>query len=217
MQPPITDTGVKGFLKWLQRDQPVIYARVAPALPTVAPRAFSGYAKRMRTLRGIYRGSYTRPSQALGQYSDYTSAAGSSTYASTPVTVNYSSQLSAPISYQGDPAYTTPTPSSVPIDTGSTSGAGSIANAANSGSSTASTVGAIGSAISSVASQLLSAANMSALMNLVSAQLGKAQAGTSPSNVSSKSLGIPTAGATSTTTILVLLALVGGAAWVILE
>jgi len=37
----ITDTGIRGFLKWLQQDQPGIYARAAPIIAQQVPDAFS--------------------------------------------------------------------------------------------------------------------------------------------------------------------------------
>ena len=37
----ITDTGIRGYLKWLQQDQPGIYARAAPIIAQQVPEAFS--------------------------------------------------------------------------------------------------------------------------------------------------------------------------------
>jgi|SRR5882724_96011 len=42
-RPEITDTGLKGFLKWLQREQPGIYKAVAPQIAKAVPRGFSDY------------------------------------------------------------------------------------------------------------------------------------------------------------------------------
>jgi hypothetical protein len=39
----ITSTGPKGFLTWFKREQPAIYAQIAPALQQKYPQAFSGY------------------------------------------------------------------------------------------------------------------------------------------------------------------------------
>lgn len=59
---PITDTGIQGFLKWLQspQGQPAIYAKIAPELPRKAPQLFSEFeangglgAYQMRTLEGL--------------------------------------------------------------------------------------------------------------------------------------------------------------------
>jgi len=37
----IIDTGLRGYLKWLRRDQPGIYRKVAPVLAAKIPEAFS--------------------------------------------------------------------------------------------------------------------------------------------------------------------------------
>jgi hypothetical protein len=39
----ITDTGVRGYLRWLQRDQPGIYKAIAPKIATLVPQAFTDY------------------------------------------------------------------------------------------------------------------------------------------------------------------------------
>lgn len=39
----ITDTGIRGYLKWLQQDQPGIYTLIAPHLAQQAPEAFSDF------------------------------------------------------------------------------------------------------------------------------------------------------------------------------
>lgn len=41
--PVITDTGMKGFLKWLQWDSPGLYQRAAPLIAQRVPEAFSTY------------------------------------------------------------------------------------------------------------------------------------------------------------------------------
>jgi len=40
---PITDTGVRGYLKWLQQDQPNLYKAIAPHLVQRSPHAFSDH------------------------------------------------------------------------------------------------------------------------------------------------------------------------------
>ncbi len=51
----IQDTGVRGYLKWLQQDQPGIYAVIAPHIVQQAPEAFSDYEQShaMGTLMGL--------------------------------------------------------------------------------------------------------------------------------------------------------------------
>lgn len=43
MTAAITATGLKGFLKWLQQDQPAVYAATAAAIAKAAPKGFSGF------------------------------------------------------------------------------------------------------------------------------------------------------------------------------
>lgn len=40
---PVTATGTKGFLQWLQQFQPAVYAKIAPELPRKAPQLFSQF------------------------------------------------------------------------------------------------------------------------------------------------------------------------------
>ncbi len=56
-----TDTGIRGYLKWLQRDQPGIYARVAPYIVQQAPAAFSDHeqSQAMGSLMGLADGTTT--------------------------------------------------------------------------------------------------------------------------------------------------------------
>jgi hypothetical protein len=51
----IQDTGVRGYLQWLQRDQPGIYQRIAPQLAQQVPEAFSDYeqSRAMGALMGL--------------------------------------------------------------------------------------------------------------------------------------------------------------------
>jgi len=51
----IQDTGVRGYLKWLQEDQPGIYQQIAPQLAQQVPEAFSDYeqSRAMGSLMGL--------------------------------------------------------------------------------------------------------------------------------------------------------------------
>ncbi len=51
----IQDTGIRGYLKWLQQDQPGLYAAIAPQIVAQAPEAFSDYeqSRGMSTLMGL--------------------------------------------------------------------------------------------------------------------------------------------------------------------
>lgn len=43
--PPISDTGMQGYLKWFRREQPNLYAKVAPQIYATFPRVFSDYTQ----------------------------------------------------------------------------------------------------------------------------------------------------------------------------
>lgn len=51
----IQDTGIRGYLKWLQGDQPGIYKAIAPQIAQYAPEAFSDYeqSQAMGSLMGL--------------------------------------------------------------------------------------------------------------------------------------------------------------------
>lgn len=57
----IQDTGIRGYLKWLQRDQPGIYKAIAPQVAQYAPEAFSDYeqSQAMGSLMGLGDGLTT--------------------------------------------------------------------------------------------------------------------------------------------------------------
>lgn len=233
MAKKITATGLRGFLEWFQQDQPGIYAKVAPYLPKVAPQAFSAYTRRSKTLRGIYkRGMSGRSPQRLADYC-FGGCFGGCFGADTPtcdvlasgnsfapVSVDYSSSLSTLPSYSGaGPSYTAlPTDSSGNVITcpSPSSGAsgGNLASAANTGTAGYGTTNAIGNAIGAVAGTVMNAQNAAALAALVASQLNQAANGQAPKSVSSSSLGIPVVAAKSSTTGILLLALLaGGAIW----
>jgi len=120
---PITEKGMRGFLMWLNREQPVIYAAIAPQLPLKTPQAFSDYhngawknagltrdqiINREQGLGAIYRDTFTkriRRMNGLSDLSDYASSPTSmlpdyTAYAAStasPISVDYSAQLTAGI------------------------------------------------------------------------------------------------------------------------
>lgn len=222
-QKPITATGIKGFLLWFARDQPALYAKVAPTLPKIAPGAFSNALGRLRALKGIYKTGVARRAGTIGKladYSDYTDSGPITVDYSAqldtipsysgPVTVNYTDQLSQTPTYTNDQLAADATPT--PLDTDSNGNV--IANSANTGTAAASTTGAIGSAIAAAANGSMSASQAAALATLVAQQLARAASGSTPANTSSSQFGVPTVSSgMSTTTILVLLAAAGAAAW----
>lgn len=72
MTPNITDTGIRGYLKWVQADQPNVYAIVAPMIAQKFPQAFADHEQ----------------SVALGYLSD--DATGTTTYFGDTSTFNTS-------------------------------------------------------------------------------------------------------------------------------
>lgn len=207
MSAPITATGIKGFLLWFAREQPALYAKIAPQLPKVAPKAFGNYLQDRRKLRAIYRsGVVRRAGVGISGFGDYYTlpeiSVSAPAYTSTPVTVNYSAQL-APVSYTSSV-----TPLSTSVDTGTLS---PVAIAANSGTASTSVANAIGQTVAAAASIYMTNQNAALQQSVVQSQLARAAAGLPPLNTSLAQLGIPqaTTGGTLSTGGMLLL---GGAA-----
>jgi hypothetical protein len=81
----ITDTGLRGYLKWLKRDQPGLYQLIAPHLAQQVPEAFSDFeqSRAMGTLMGL--------GEDTSQAADVADAANSG--ASTPTVTSLISNL----------------------------------------------------------------------------------------------------------------------------
>ncbi len=208
MSTPITQTGIKGFLLWFQREQPALYNKIAPTLPTVAPKAFGSYLVKQKNLRQLYMGKYARR-VAMHGFADYSSDTLPTLYVSAPsipdpVTVNYTSQLTAPISYDS---------SSIPLSTSavSTLAASPIANAANTGSIASSVANAIAQTVGAASKVYMTNTQAAQQQSVVASQLARASAGLPPLNTSLNQLGVPTVstgGSISSSTLMI----VGGAA-----
>ena len=67
----IQDTGVRGYLKWLQQDQPDIYKLIAPHLAQRAPEAFSDFEQ--SRAQGVLMGLGDGVTTYFGDSSDDTS------------------------------------------------------------------------------------------------------------------------------------------------
>jgi hypothetical protein len=172
---PITDTGVKGFLKWLQREQPGIYARAAPQIVKLVPQAFSRSMGRLgtyRTARSIVLASQDRWASGMGDLGDDTSL--------QPIDVSAA-------------AGSTSVPS---VD---------VTDAANSGATSGGVADVIGNIVSGISSLYLTQQQSNLQNQIVQAQLANAAAGRPPLNVTTGAYGIPTITAgTSTSTWLLL-------------
>jgi hypothetical protein len=221
--PPITKTGIQGFLLWFKREQPAIYNKIAPSIPKVAPKAFSNYTARRKRLGAIYRRTFARHRVGISGIGDYTSYSLPTLYvtapASTPVTVDYTAQLSAPlyanpvtVNYTSQltaPSYdssavgnnlSTPT-ANVPSSP--------VASAANTGVVGTGTATAIGALIGAAGAVYLTNQQAALQQAAVQTNLTRAAAGLPPLNTSLNALGVPTVASSSDGGTLLLL---GGAA-----
>jgi hypothetical protein len=214
---PITETGMRGFLLWFAREQPALYAKIAPQLPGAVPKAFSNYNQTQRRLGELYRGKMYAHRVGLEGFADYFTD-----YTSTPsidlsspaVSIDLSSDINA-------------TPVDVgTIDTGpqpvfnastgtfSMPAASPVATAANTGVAGTPTAQAIGQVIGAASQVFLTNQQAALQQSVLNTQLQRAAAGLPPLNTSLNQLGVPTistSGSLSTGALL-LLGLAAGAA-----
>lgn len=191
-KPPITTTGIKGFLMWFQREQPALFNKIAPQLPKVAPKAFGSYFANQKKLREIYRSGIARRT-AMSGFADYSSYTLPTLYVSAPavssdpITVNYTAQL-APPAYTASPAtLTTDNPQDMATPT-----LPPITAAANSGTASTPIANAIAQTVGAAASVYLTNQQAAMQQSIVQAQLARAAAGLPPLNTSLNANGIPT-------------------------
>lgn len=187
---PITARGVQGFLLWFQREQPAIYAKVAPQLPAMVPKAFSNYNQYARR----------KKMGALGDDS------------SDDLTDYMTTDISSPAVDVSIPSFN-PTIDTGEIDPGAVStlnyasGAtpSPVALAANTSPVASPVTTAIGQTIAA-ASQIYMTTQQAALQQqLVNTNLQRAAAGLPPLNTSLNQLGVPTvaSGISSGTMLLI--------------
>jgi len=86
-KPDISDTGLKGFLKWFQREQPNLYKQVAPALAKKYPRAFSDYNQSLAQDMGHRRSMVSMGFRGLGDDSAITDITFDSSSLQVPTSV----------------------------------------------------------------------------------------------------------------------------------
>jgi hypothetical protein len=191
----IQDTGVRGYLKWLQQDQPGLYTRVAPLIAQRVPEAFTDYEQSMA------QGALMGFAQDGGAAPGVTTYFGDSTDSFNP---------SAGASSTGTTTTTT-TPATP-----------DVASAANSGAASPSIISAITGLVSTAAQVFLGDQQLNALMAVNQAQLTRAAAGLPPLATSTGALGVPTIGGISATTaattggtLLLGLAAIVGIGWLL--
>lgn len=208
--PPIAETGLKGFLKWYQREQPAIYQKLAVQLQAQAPQAFSDYTQSMtqalRARAGVASlqrrlatrgrtGSFLPGSSALhglgDDFTDMLEASPDPQVVSTfqPVTVD---SIALPAGYNPPP---------VDTSEAANTGAGTSTNTTN---LIASIIGGVTGAYTSVMQANTAAA-------ITDVQLQRARAGLSPLNIGMNANGIPTIGGSAFAGGSATLLLIGGA------
>lgn len=198
MATQITDTGIRGFLKWFQQQQPAIYKAIAPKLPKMVPQAFSGYMnggwKYMHRV-GLGQFDTTDTGTELDMLPEITVEGNYQDLTSMP---DYTSTLT-PIS-AGDNYATLGVPT-VAIDTSS---------AANSGVTNTGVANAIASVVSAGSKAFLTVEQQNVQNQIVQTQLQRAAAGLPPLPTSLTALGVPQASISGTMSSGGMLLLLGG-------
>jgi hypothetical protein len=191
---PITDTGVRGYLKWLQQDQPNLYAYVAPLIAQKFPQAFSDHEQ----------------SVALGWLSDTTGAAiGDTTYFGESSPFDDSASVVVSTSASGS---------------SSAGAGPDVASAANTGATSTSVAQGIANLVTAAAQAAsqyqLTQAQIQQINNVNQQQAQHIAAGNPPLSISTSSFGIPFISGLSTTQTAVggtftLLAIGAGVLWLL--
>jgi hypothetical protein len=177
---------MRGFLKWLQREQPNVYKQLAPKIAATQPGVFSDYTQsRTQLMRGragmASLAARTRSLSGLGRLGQ---SDGSASDLSSQIQVVASSDLT-PVNVAVDDTYTSQLPTTN-VD---------VTDAANTtaGTPTAST-NWISQAVSGITSLWTTQAQLSTAQSITNLQLQRAQQGLSPLNIGMNANGIPTIG-----------------------
>jgi len=228
--PPITSTGMQGFLLWLQREQPEVYQKVAPKISASFPSVFSDYTQSVgqaiRARAGnlsLMRRLKMRGFSGLGDGGLMNGGAGGE---ATNVLDPTGEMSVTGMGYALNPDLT--------VNTGTLTGTGfdsidatqalneaagsaaniNIADAANTtaGTPTGTTSG-IASIISGVTGLFTTVQQQQTANQITALQLQRAQAGLAPLNIGMAANGVPTITglATSPTTLLIVGAALLGA------
>jgi len=186
--PPVTETGMQGFLKWLQRENPQAYQHIAPSLPAMDPRMFSDYNQsRAQIVRG--RAGVASLAARAGRLGVLGQAEYGNTLPEFQVNPN-----AAPASFVLAPSDLAPlnvatdeTTLTVAVPTNV-----DTTDAANqgSGTSTASTDW-ISNAIHGITSLWLTKSQLQTSQAITNLQLQRAQSGLSPLNIGMGANGLP--------------------------
>lgn len=160
----ITDTGIRGFLKWFKQEQPGVYKKVAATIAAQLPQAFSDYHAGDWRTAGMSRpqinAMYNRRFSGFGD--DTIPALDPNTLAPVDVTAS----LIGPAT----------------VD---------VSQAANTGSTSSSLASAIGSIISGASALYMTKQQLGIQQQVVNTQLQRAAAGLPPLSSSLSNLGVP--------------------------
>lgn len=176
--PPIADTGMKGFLKWYQREQPEVFKAVAPQIAAKTPQVFSDYnqsqTQRIRQRAGVASLAARRRMRGIaGLGDDFTDLLDSSP--DSNIVAGFESPSDDINSYM----------SSAPtID---------VSDAANTTSGTPTTsTSLISSLIAGITGAYTTVTQANTAQAITNLQLQRAQAGLAPLNIGMNANGIPT-------------------------
>ena len=163
--PEITDTGVRGFLKWFQTVQPGLYAKVAPEITKRVPTAFSDYHAGGWRVAGLSHADAVTRLNALGSLRDTTGTGTVYDASGNPVSFNVSSGMTLP---------------SVDVST-----------AANAGTTPTTTTSLISNIVSGISALYMTKQQADIQQQVVNTQLARAAAGLPPLPSSLSQLGVP--------------------------
>ena len=158
----IKETGIRGFLKWLQSEQPEIYKQVAPKISTQLPQAFSDYHAGGWRVAGLTRDQAVDKLNGMGR--------GFGELGDV--------QLD---SLAFDPNLAPP-PTAVTVDT---------STAANAGSTSSTLTDTIGSIVSGISALYMTKQQANIQQQVVNTQLQRAALGLPPLPTSLSNLGVP--------------------------
>lgn len=195
---PVTDTGIRGFLKWFKQVQPGLYKSVAPQIVKQVPAAFSNYHNGGWAVAGLSREDTVDKLNAM--------YAGPSFSARSPqgfgdLYASYA-DFGGDLSNTFDPSSIAPPPE---LD---------VAQAANTGVGQSTIAQNIGAVINGASKLILTGTQAATQAQIVNTQLQRAAAGLPPLTTSLNQYGVPMVtgvrGALTGSTMLLLLALGGG-------
>ena len=228
--PPITDTGIKGYLKWLQQQQPNIYKKVAATISKQIPQAFSDYhaggwknpnasgrALGMLKVRSALGMLGQSDSTSYTSYVSYSPSSSSSSDLFQPTDLSTIDASTLDLDVDTDDAATdlANTAAATQLNLGTPVAGTGVSTAANSTAATGSVAAAVGAIVQGAAQVYTTSEQASALQSINNLQLQRAQEGLAPLPISTTASGVPVLGSSSTLSSSGLL-LIGGAALLLL-